>query len=150
MTAYFLDTSALAKRYLVETGSGWIKSFFLPTLNQVIVISELTPVEMFSLLARRQREGYISPQDAAALRADFLVHFEKQYLVVNLESHVLLQARSLVTNHKLRTLDAIQLASAIHATNILGEPLIFLSGDVDLLTAASNENFVVDNPNAHP
>ncbi|MBA3871139.1 MAG: type II toxin-antitoxin system VapC family toxin [Anaerolineae bacterium] len=150
MTAYFLDTSALAKRYLVETGSGWIKSFFLPTLNQVIVISELTPVEMFSLLARRQREGYISPQDAAAFQADFWVHFEKQYLVVNLESPILLQARSLVTNHKLRTLDAIQLASAAHATNILGEPLTFLPGDVDLLTAASNEGFVVDNPNAHP
>jgi predicted nucleic acid-binding protein len=150
LSAYFLDTSALAKRYLVETGSGWIKSFFLPTLNQVIVISELTPVEMFSLLARRQREGYISPQDAAAFRADFLVHFEKQYLVVNLESSILLQARSLVTNYKLRTLDAIQLASAIHASNILGEPLTFLSGDIDLLNAASSEGFAVDNPNVHP
>lgn len=150
MTTYFLDTSALAKRYLVETGSGWIKSFFLPTLNPVIVISELTPVEMFSLLARRQRERYISPQDSAAFRADFLVHFEKQYLVVNLESSILLQARSLVTNHKLRTLDAIQLASAVHAAHILGESLTFLSADIDLLTAATSEGFVVDNPNAHP
>ncbi len=150
MTAYFFDTSALAKRYLVETGSGWIKSFFTPTLSHVTIISELTPIEMFSLVARRQREGYISSQDAVALRNDFLVHFEKQYLVVNLESPIFLQARSLVTNHKLRTLDAIQLASAIHAANLLGENLTFLSGDNDLLTAASNEGFVVDNPNVHP
>ena len=150
MSAYYFDTSALAKRYLVEIGSGWIKSFFIPTLTQVIIVSELTPIEMFSLLARRQREGYISPQDAAAFRADFLIHFEKQYLVVNVESSILLQARSLVTQYKLRTLDAIQLASAVHATNILGEPLTFLSGDIDLLNAASGEGFAVDNPNAHP
>jgi predicted nucleic acid-binding protein len=105
---------------------------------------------MFSLVARRQREGYISPSDADALRNDFLVHFEKQYLVVNLESPIFLQARSLVTNHKLRTLDAIQLASAIHAERLLGERLTFLSGDNDLLTAASGEGYIVDNPNAHP
>lgn len=150
MTAYFFDTSALAKRYLIETGSGWIKSFFIPTLSHVVIVSELTAIEMFSLVARRQREGYISPQDAAALRNDFLVHFEKQYLVVNIESPIFLHARSLVTNHKLRTLDAIQLASAIHAEQLLGEKLTFLSGDNDLLTAASNEGFAVDNPNAHP
>ncbi len=150
MTAYFFDTSALAKRYLVEAGSGWIKSFFIPTVSHVIIISELTPIEMFSLVARRQREAYISPQDAAALRIDFLVHFEKQYLAVTLESLIFLQARSLVTTHKLRTLDAIQLASAIHAATLLGENLTFLSGDNDLLTAASNEGFVVFNPNAHP
>jgi predicted nucleic acid-binding protein len=150
LTAYFFDTSALAKRYLIETGSEWIKSFFIPTLSHVVIISELTPIEMFSLVARRQREGYISPPDSAALRNDFLIHFDKQYLVVNLESPIFLQARSLVTNHKLRTLDAIQLASAIHASKLLGENLIFLSGDKDLLTAATNEGFMIDNPNAHP
>jgi hypothetical protein len=90
------------------------------------------------------------PQNAATIRINFLKHVSNRYLVQLIESSILLQARSLVTQYKLRTLDAIQLASAVHATNILGEPLTFLSGDIDLLNAASGEGFTVDNPNAHP
>ena len=111
---------------------------------------ETTPIEIFSVLARRESSGVLASSNAATIRVNFLNHTNQRYLVQLIESSILLQARLLVTNHKLRTLDAIQLASAIHAATILGEPLIFLSGDIDLLTAASNEGFVVDNPNAHP
>jgi uncharacterized protein len=150
LTAYYFDTSGLAKRYLVETGSTWVKRFFPPVANNIIIVSDLTPVEMFSLLTRRLRAGFISPQDAVAFQTDFMVHFEKQYLVVNIDTDILVQARLLVTRHKLRTLDAIQLSSALHASSILGEPLTFIAADVDLLTAASAEGFSVDNPNNHP
>ena len=52
VSAFFADTSALAKRYLVETGTNWVEQIESPTQNTVI-ISQLTMVEMRSLLARR-------------------------------------------------------------------------------------------------
>lgn len=39
-----------AKRYLVETGSAWVRSWIVPTAGQAIIITELAVLEMFSLL----------------------------------------------------------------------------------------------------
>ncbi len=150
MTSYYVDTSALAKYYIAETGTGWIRSILRPSSRNIVIMCETTPIEMFSLLSRREYSGTLLPKNVVVIRTNFLSHINSRYLVQMVGSPIFLQARLLVTNHKLRTLDAIQLASAIHAATLLGEKLTFLSGDNDLLTAASNEGFVVDNPNAHP
>lgn len=65
MSAFFVDTSALAKRYLVETGSNWVLSWVEPPANNVIIISELTFVEMRSLLARCVRDKNLLAAAAA-------------------------------------------------------------------------------------
>lgn len=150
MSAFFVDTSALAKRYLVETGSNWVLSWVEPPANNVIIISELTFVEMRSLLARRVREGVLTTVDAKALRNDFLLHTKNEYLIVLMETNVLNQASQLVDQYTLRTLDTIQLASAIQAVTVLAQPMTFISGDKNLLAAAAAEGFITDDPNAHP
>jgi uncharacterized protein len=150
VSTFFVDTSALAKRYLVETGSNWVLSWIEPPANNVIVISELAFVEMRSLLARRVRESVLRVVDANALRNDFLLHANNEYLIVLVETNVLNQAARLVDQYPLRTLDAIQLASAIQAVNVLGQPMLFISGDKNLLAAVASEGFVTDDPNAHP
>lgn len=50
MVTYFLDTSALIKRYLPEAGSGRMVSLFQEGAD--IVISELTMVEFLSVLQK--------------------------------------------------------------------------------------------------
>lgn len=150
MSTFFVDTSALAKRYLVETGSNWVVSWIEPPANNVIIMSELAFVEMRSLLARRVRDGVLTPSDANALRNDFLLHGNNEYLIVLVETNVLNQAARLVDQYPLRTLDAIQLASAIQAVNVLALPMTFISGDKNLLAAAAGEGFGIDDPNAHP
>lgn len=62
MTSYYVDTSALIKRYL-EVGSSWIKNMADSVSGNVIVVCDLTAVEVFSSLARRRREGTIAPAD---------------------------------------------------------------------------------------
>ncbi|MDZ4766916.1 MAG: hypothetical protein SGI73_20445 [Chloroflexota bacterium] len=52
--------------------------------------------------------------------------------------------------YPLRTLDALQLASALVATNFLPDAPIFISADLKLLAAASAEGLPTDDPNAHP
>jgi uncharacterized protein len=111
LNTYFADTSALAKRYLNETGSAWVVRWMAIEAGNVIVISELTVVEVFSVLARRVREGSLTPTAAQILRDNFLLHVEKEYLVIGLDSPLLLDARNLVSQYPLHTLDSVQLAS---------------------------------------
>ena len=150
MSNYYIDTSALAKRYLTEIGSTWVSILANPAAGNVIVVCDLTAVEFFSTLARRQREGTVTPANALILQTRFLADFEREYLSVPLEGIVLSRARDLLTRYPLRSLDSIQLASASEAVSVLGEPMIFVTADNTLLSAAISEGFSTDNPNAHP
>lgn len=150
MSSFFADTSGLARRYLSETGTSWVLGWILPAANNVTLISELALVEMYSLLARREREGSISLASRNQIQANFLLHTEHEYLTIPLDTQVLTQAQTLVNRHTLRTLDALQLASALYAVQILQEPISFITADKSLLAAASGEGLLVDNPNAYP
>lgn len=150
MNVYFVDTSALAKRYIPEEGTDWVLRWILPDSGNVVVIGELVDVEMFSLLNRRMREGKLGLQNFNILRENFLLHQENEYLIVPLDSTVVLQARNLINKYPLRTLDAIQLACALQAVSALGVSMTFVSADNNLLAAAHAEGFVTDNPLSHP
>ena len=151
MTAIFADSSAIAKRYLtMELGSGWIKGLTRRATGNLIIISELGIVELFSVLARRQREKSLILKDSQRIGRTFLVHVRNEYAVVALDTKSLNQARRLLSQYKLRTLDSIQLASAIRARIVFNVPIMFISSDNDLLLAASSEGFNTDNPLNHP
>jgi predicted nucleic acid-binding protein len=150
MTTFFVDSSALAKRYLREVGSNWVLSWIEPAAGNVIVISDLALVEIRTMLARRVREKTLSPTRAVTLKADFLLHAKEDYLVVALDDAVTKQAANLADRYPLRALDSIQLACALHAVALLNEPMTFISGDKILLSAATSEGFIIDDPNAHP
>ena len=71
MSTFFVDSSALAKRYLTEVGSNWVIQWIEPAAGNVVIVSELALAEMQSLLARREREGAITTANSNALRSDF-------------------------------------------------------------------------------
>jgi predicted nucleic acid-binding protein len=150
LSTFFVDTSALSKRYLSETGSAWVLSWILPSAGNVIIVSDLAQVETISVFARLQREGIISAGNAVLLENNLLAHLQKEYLTIPLEASVLSQARQLFKRHPLRSLDSIQLACALWARTVLNEPMTFVSGDKRLLTAAATEGFATDDPNLHP
>ncbi len=151
MAAYFLDTSALARRYLPETGADWVSSWIVPAARNEIAISALAIVEMASLLARRRQEGTVSAADFTTLYGAFLAHAETQYFVVGLTGDVLRRAATLVAQHPLlRSLDAVQLACALAFAETRAIRPTFVSGDKRLLAAAAAEGLPVDDPNAHP
>ena len=150
MKFYFADTSALAKRYVPEIGSSWVRSWIVPAAGNVTAISELCRSEMASLLARREREKSLSQTLRDKLFADFLTHTDKEYLVLFLETDVLAYVPDLLFKHPLRTLDAIQLASALAVGRLFSESLIFVSADRNLLKVAAAEGLSIDNPLDHP
>jgi uncharacterized protein len=150
MTVYFADTSAFAKRYLPEVGFQWVRSWIEPSAQNTILISEIGTIEFFSVLARQRRHKNISASAYTRLTNDFLVHVHFDYQVVGLSQLILADPRYLVDQHPLRTLDAIQLASALAAVRSLGVMPMFVTADSKLLAVAAAEGFPIDNPYNHP
>ena len=150
MSSYYLDTSAVLKRYLSEAGSAWLRGWIQTAAGNVVIVSDLALVEGFSAFARLRRSGSITPTRHARLQAVFLWHFEREYLVIPMDGLILVQARLLVDHYPLRALDAIQLASAQHAATVLAESLTFVAGDQVLINAAAGEGFTTADPNTHP
>ncbi|MBK7202287.1 type II toxin-antitoxin system VapC family toxin [Candidatus Amarolinea dominans] len=151
MSFYYLDTSALVKRYVAEDGSRWLETAIFQSTDNMVLISRITVVEMRSALARRRREASIQPHDHAdalsALSEDCLL----RYRFVELESPVVDLAGELLDQYPLRAYDAVQLASALVVHRLLIEanlaPLIFVSADDKLLTVARAAGLQTDNPN---
>ena len=151
MSFYYLDTSALVKRYVAEDGSRWLETAIFQSTDNMVLISRITVVEMRSALARRRREASIQPHDHAdalsALSEDCLL----RYRFVELESPVVDLAGELLDQYPLRAYDAVQLASALVVHRLLIEanlaPLTFVSADDKLLTVARAAGLQTDNPN---
>src|SRR5262245_62023698 len=108
MTYYFLDSSALIKRYIAEKGTNWIRSIAGRSAGNTLVVAQITYVEAISGTARRTREGAITSRTARAIRLVVERHLSRQYLVIGLSNSITSRAANLLENHPLRAYDAIQ------------------------------------------
>src|SRR5262245_32879140 len=117
MPRYFVDTSALVKRYRDETGTELIDQLFAETNNQ-FVISRLGVVETTSALAINVRTGQLQPADYIVARKRFLGDVGRgtvgvaRLLVGHFRSAERLVDRYASTR-RFRTLDALQLSVAL-------------------------------------
>ncbi len=148
------DTSALAKRYIRETGSSWVEVACDFTSGNILYIAEVTPVEIVSAIVRRRRGGTLTTQFARTALAQFERDLGHDYLILDVTSTEFQSARALAEKHGLRAYDAVQLAIAAHLNRrqlAAGLPIITLvSADAELLAAAQTEGLFVENPNNHP
>jgi hypothetical protein len=56
MNVWYLDSSALIKHHVAETGSSWMNVTVFEPLDSLLLSSRVTMVEVRSALARRRRE----------------------------------------------------------------------------------------------
>jgi len=155
VNAYFLDTSALVKRYVPEIGSDWILSITDPATDNDLAISQITWVEVHSAFARRLRDRSLSAQRFDLIVQKVREDFENEYRVIDVDQTLIETATELVMQHPLRAYDSVQLASALRfqSTTLLSQPetqLIFVSADNRLLDIAQSEGLATDNPNNYP
>ena len=151
MVNYYLDTSALLKRYVHEVGSSWIRSRM--TTAASLISSQLLIVEAISAFNRRAREGVLSQAEYRRLRDIFREDCRTAYQIVPLVDPIVDLACVLLEHYPLRAYDAVHLATAVTVQWSLQRrrlsPLIFLSADDRLNRAAQAEGLAVDNPNDH-
>ena len=140
MARYFLDSSALVKRYHTEAGTPVLDSLFADRTNRLLV-SGLALVEACSAFARLVRERILKSTGFDAYCAMLDSDVVAGILAVSAVSpRRLADASSLLrshgVSHNLRTLDAIHLATAnaLHARHRI---TAFVGADKKLLAAAS-------------
>ena len=154
MAVYFLDSSALVKRYISETGSAWVLGLFDPGLNNEIFIAAITGVEIIAAITRRSRSGSISVMDATAIRNQFRNDLRKDYQIVEITERIVNSGMVLAETYGLRGYDALQLAvgGAVNTLCIAnGLPSVtFVSADKELNAAVLSEGLVISNPNNFP
>ena len=154
MTTCYLDSSAVSKRYVEETGTPWLRGILAPTAGNAVVTARITMVELHSALACRLREGSVDAKACLIAVQAFNQHCATEYRFVELDLNVVGLARDLLDRHPLRAYGAVQLASALRANRVLQPArlpsLLFLSADDRLTAAATHEGLATDNPNSHP
>ena len=77
MAGYFTDSSAVAKRYLDEVGSAWLKSLYAEQHSNRFYAVATISVEVVAAISRRARGGTITLTDADAFCSLFLADLHK-------------------------------------------------------------------------
>ena len=132
MSLAYFDTSALVKNYVQEAGSNRVRKLLR---EHEFLSSAITPIELLSALGRRQRQGDINRSAYNSI----IVRVKQDRLfwrLVESAPPVLAQAEEIVTNHSVRTLDAIHLASVLVIQESLGARVPFISADERQVAAA--------------
>lgn len=153
MAVYFVDSSALVKRYVQETGTLWISSLLDPTAGHAIYVARIAGAEVVAAVARRKRSGELSSDETTTALNQFRLEFTHFYRIIEITPSLIARAMTLAQIRVLRGYDAVQLAAALEvnaASLSLGMPAVTLvSADTDLNAAATAEGLPVENPNAH-
>lgn len=153
MAVYFLDTSAVVKRYAIETGTAWVSTLCDPAVGHTIVIAQAALVEAVAALCRKARDGTISSRDRGLSIAIFRRDTRRSYGVERVTNAVYTRAGDLCRTHRLRAYDAVQLACALALRERLaplGVSPIFVSADAGLLGFAAAEGLAIENPDNYP
>ena len=154
VNAYFLDSSALVKRYVEEIGSSWILSITNSSSSNHLYVVEITLVEALSAIGRRQREGNLSGEQVNVILEDIRFDFQNVFQIIEIDQNLIDVAGELVLQYPLRAYDAIQLASALQVRALLTSfpeiQLTFVSADDRLLNIAQTETLLTENPNNNP
>ncbi len=153
MTNYYLDASALVRRYLWETGSRWLRDLLDRSSEASFGSTELMTVEVVCALTRAERDNRISLTQRDRLANLFLAEVKGLLDAVPVSAAILRSASQLALRHPLRTYDAVHLATALALADRLlraGLPApIFVSADENLLAAARAEGLIAEDPNQH-
>ena len=132
----YIETSALAKRYLSEAESAQVDSI-VERSSPEIYTSRITYAEILSLLARALRDRRFSPKDYEYQKRRFWQEWDG-FHIVEVTAECLRPADRLVERYPLRGFDAVHLCSAL----LLGTP-DFACFDSRLNAAARAEGLAV-------
>ena len=136
----YLDSSALAKRYLSEEGSADVER--LVGRAEKVGTSIIARVEVVAALGRARRQKLLDDQPAARLRALFTAHWPS-LVRFSLGESTVQRADELAWGMGLRGYDAVHLASALTWREAIAESPLFATFDKALGNAARTQGLDV-------
>ena len=154
MAGYFIDSSALVKRYVQEDGTSWVRRVTRRSTSNPIYLARITIVETTSAVARRRKGKTLTSAQASSIIYRFRQHLAGRYTIIEITPALLNDATRLANAHTLRTYDGLQLAASLQIRQQRQQagfgPVALVSADRDLNNAAIAEGLAVENPNLHP
>jgi len=136
----YLDTSWLVKLFVEEDDAAAVRR--VVQRDGTVLVSEVSFVEFHSAVARRRREGALSQRASGSIVRRFRSEWPDRSRVA-VSTDVIVRAAALVTDHALRSIDAIHLASALLVASGAPEPVRLGASDRRLLAAARAEGLPV-------
>ncbi len=151
MATYYLDSSALLKRYRTEPGTEVVRELIgNSSPDDVFITSLLTTLEIEASVVRILK-GRVITEDAYHVLLGRLTQDVRDVLALYPVTSVTIQrAVEITRRHGLRAGDAIHLATALQSLSWRGELLatqdraiVLVTSDRELLTAASRERQLI-------
>lgn len=136
----FWDTSAIVPLLVDEPATSAVQKTYRD--DPIVLVAWTTAVECASAIARAEHEDLINPAGATAA-FDRLDDLAGAWREVEPSQEVRDAARRLLRVHRLRAADAVQLGSAIVASQHKPGSLVLVTLDDRLAAIARREGFVV-------
>lgn len=132
----YLDTSALVKCYVTESGS--VETNVAVEEAHMIGTVVISRVEMSAAFAKAVRTGSLMKKDARAALEKFRAEW-KDLVRIQVTDSLVNRADTYAWEHGLRGYDALQLTAAVIWQETLGETITFAAYDEHLREAAARE-----------
>jgi predicted nucleic acid-binding protein len=132
----YLDSSALAKRYIKEPGSERVLQICSEASE--IYLSILSIPELISAFNRLKREGKLQPKVYQQLKKEMSKDVNEAS-VIPLNHNILRRSIRCLEQSRVKTLDALHIATASETTCKL-----FVSADLQQCRAAEKMNLVAE------
>lgn len=129
----YLDTSALVKRYVRESGSQDVQALIAKA--DAVGSSILARIEMASALAKAVRMEWVEAQEAEGAWHDFLSHWPA-FIRISMTTVLSERAARHAWEKGLRAFDAAHLAAALIWQDTLETPVTLATYDQELGKAA--------------
>jgi predicted nucleic acid-binding protein len=131
----FFDSSAFAKRYIMEPGSDKVEK--ICSQSAMLGVSSICLPEIISALSRLRRQSVITEDQYESAKQALLKDLEDA-LICNITPSVIKQSIHILESSKVRTLDALHVACALEF-----EAETFVSSDIQQLSAANKAGLKV-------
>jgi predicted nucleic acid-binding protein len=131
----FFDSSAFAKRYIVEPGSDKVEK--ICSQSAMLGVSSICLPEIISALCRLRRQSVIT-EDQHEITKQALLRDLEDALICNITPSVIKQSIQILESSKVRSLDALHIACALEF-----EAEAFVSSDIQQLSAAKKAGLKV-------
>lgn len=139
----YLDSSALVKRYLKETGTDVVNSIILS--SKAKATSKLSYPEILSAFARKHRANEMGDGPLHSAINRFESDWPQLY-VIEFSDEMLQPIKQVSQKYPLRAADTVHLVSALWLRSSTKVDVTFVASDSRLLEAAQRENLQIVNP----
>lgn len=148
MAFYYLETSALVKLYVRETGTERLLRLVDSSEPHQFALLSVAQAELRSAVRRRERAGDLNGQTVAELLQRFDLHLGTIFVRQGVTDAILDVACAAIDRYPLRAYDALQLAGCLVLKSGTPSMPVFVCADQQLLQAAEAEGLVWLDPTA--